>query len=739
MLSFKPDCMYRFKKSNILRISLLVIFLTSNGFSQSPVQDSLRNILVLHDGITQPGADTVRINALNRLARSFYPSYPDSLLFHAQKAYEEATVTDFKKGMAEALRYIGIAHYAVGNYDTALENYHNAAELSEQQGLKSSLASNYNNIAIIHDIRGDNDAALQYYYQSLSINRELENQQGIAYNLINLGLIHHNLGQISQALDTQLEGLKIAETLGDKNGMALALNNIGSIYSGIGRNDDAIEMHRQAFVLREQINNKPGMGSNLYSIGRIHFLENRPDSAIHYFDEALKFSHETDDIRMISKILVALGDAAMLKDNYDEAFHFYNQSIQNARDIGDRFETARIYVKLGRIELKKGFPQKALELVSQGREIGQQIDNMRILEFSASALSEIYEEMGDTGRALSYFKESAAIADSLNNHEIQRRSARLDADYEYFQREKELLLQQQERDMLTQRKTNRQNALIIFIFTIALFLVILLASISRNRKKLQKAHYALQASHTQIEHQKSVLEKQTHELSKANMDKSRLFSIISHDMKGPLAYAFMAIEMMEEKGSAYREKTLPLIRENIVNVYNLMENLLEWSKIQMKSENMELTDFDLYSVITEVNMAINSQISQKGIQVDNQVQRHTRVYAEKNITELVMRNLLTNAIKFSHRAGKIIIFSKPVHNHIEVCIEDQGTGIDPKELSGLFEEKTISKPGTANEKGSGLGLKLSRELLEKINGKLWMDSEPGKGTRVWFSLPAAGK
>ncbi len=726
------------KKSKIFpALVLLTFLLTGNLFSQSPAQDSLRNILILHEPNNSPGSDTVRVNTLNQLALSFYPSYPDSLLFYAQKAYDEAILADYTKGIAESLRFIGIAHYAVGSYDKALDNYHRAAELSEQLDLKGSLASNYNNIAVIHDIRGDNEAALDYYNKSLAINRERNNAQGIAYNLINTGLIYHNLGRISQALDTQMEALKIVEDLGDKSGMALALNNIGSIYNELGRIDDAIEKHRESLSLREEINDRRGMSSNLYSIGFIHMQGNRADSASWYFDKSLQLARAVNDKRGINKILVAQGDIASDCDDLEQAELLYLQALETGKEIGDQFSTARINIKLAHIESKKGNLPKALELARKGREMGKQIENMRILEVSAGALSEIYEAMGDTDKAFSYFKEAAQIADSLNNFEIQRRAARLDADYEYFHREKEWLLQQQEREMLAQRKSNRQTAAIIFILTIALFLAILLANILRNRKKLQKAHDALKASHIQIEQQKAALEKQAEELKKANKDKSRLFSVISHDMKGPLAYAFMAIEMIEEKGTAYREKTLPLIRENIVNVYNLMENLLEWSKIQMKSENMELTDFDLYNVITEVNMAINGQISQKGIKVDNQVQRHTRVYAEKNITELVLRNLLTNAIKFSHQGGEITVFSKHANNHIEVCIEDQGTGINPKEIEGLFEEKTISRPGTANEKGSGIGLKLSRELLEKVNGKLWMDSEPGKGTRVWFRLPAA--
>ncbi|TVQ15344.1 MAG: hypothetical protein EA361_05955 [Bacteroidetes bacterium] len=730
--------MHIFKKSKFFPAALLLTFLlTGNVFSQSPAQDSLRNILILHDPGNFPGSDTVRVNTLNQLALTFHPSDPDSLLIYAQKAYDAAALVGYKKGMAESLRYIGVAHYAVGSYDQALDNYYRAAELSEQLDLKGSLASNYNNIAIIHDIRGNNEAALDYYTKSLAINRERNNERGIAYNLINTGLIYHNLGRISQALDTQMEALKIVENLGDKNGMALALNNIGSIYNELGRIDDAIEKHRESLSLREEINDRRGMSSNLYSIGFIHMQGNRADSASWYFDKSLKLSRAVNDLRGINKVLVSQGDIASNRGELEQAEMLYLQALETGKEIGDQYITARINVKLALIETKKGNLAKALELARKGRETGKQIDNMRILEVSASALSEIYEALGDTDRAFSYFREAAQIADSLNNFEIQRRAARLDADYEYFQREKEWMLQQQEREMLAQRKSNRQTALIIFILTIALFLAILLANILRNRKKLQKAHNALQASYTQIENQKSALEKQAEALTKANKDKSRLFSVISHDMKGPLAYAFMAIEMMEEKGTAYREKTLPLIRENIVNVYNLMDNLLEWSRIQMNSENMELTDFDLYKVIIEVNMGINNQISQKGIKVDNQVQRKTLVTAERNITELVLRNLLTNAIKFSHQGGKITVFSKHINNHIEVCIEDQGMGINPKEIAGLFEEKTISKPGTANEKGSGIGLKLSKELLEKINGRLWIDSASDKGTRVWFSLPAA--
>lgn len=714
---------------------LLALLLHFSLTGATNARDSLYSLLLQHNLEASKMQDTTLVNVYNQLAKSYFPSYPDSIILYATRAIDLSGSVSHDQGLAEALRFMGIAHYIMARYDTALEYYFKSKELSEEIGFKINIANNYNNIAVIYDILGENTKSLEYYYNALAINREIDNKRGIAYNLINIGLIHHNQGQFTQALERQFEGLKITRSLDDKKGMALSLNNIGAIYSSLGRKQDAIEKYREAYKIRKEINDKVGMSSNLYSIGYTQLQINKSDSAGYYFDKATRLSLEANDTRGLMQILVAQGDIALDDRQFNEAKNIYNQAMKKSAEIGDRFNIARLHTKLARAELGLGNTSIALELAGTAREIGYQIDNKTLIQVSARILSEIYEHISDFQNALKYYKEHKQMIDSINNLEIQRRTARIDADYEFFKRENELLVAQQEKEMLSQARINRQVLVSTIFIILSVFLTITLILVQQNRKRIQQAMLALHEKNTEIHSQKKLLEDQKQDLEEANQAKNRLFSVISHDMKGPLAYATMAIDIVQNKDQQYSEKTLPLIKNNIDSVYQLMENLLEWSKVQMNRSAMEKKEFDLFGSSREAILAINSQAMGKEISVTSEIPKNTMLLADKSMIELVMRNLLTNAIKFSHKGSSIRIFAEENEDEIKVCTEDYGIGIAEEDIPGLFREKLVSKPGTANEKGAGLGLKLSRELLEKNDGRLWIESQQGKGTRAWFVLP----
>ncbi len=234
-----------------------------------------------------------------------------------------------------------------------------------------------------------------------------------------------------------------------------------------------------------------------------------------------------------------------------------------------------------------------------------------------------------------------------------------------------------------------------------------------------------------------LLKNQSEELSKLNQLKDKMFSIIAHDLRGPIMNLKEIMSVFDQKLISEEElKThLPIINTEIKTTSSLLENLLYWSRTQLKGEriNPDYLNLRLISIV-QLNL-LDSQIKDKYLTIDNTIAENVIVYADKNMVELVIRNLLSNAIKYCNPKDKITLSAKLEYDKYIVEIEDTGVGIDEKNISKLFGMNNFSTVGTNSERGTGIGLLLCKEFIEKNKGTIWVRSELGKGSVFGFTLP----
>lgn len=716
-------------------LTLILILVALALYPAPHKRDSLKTILQQHHQHITPLDDSTEVNILNQLAHLYFQSNTDSMKSYAGKALQKARKHNILTETAKAYNLMGIAHYARGMYEEAIDYYTHSSEIFSLLQQPTELANNYNNIAIIYDIRGDHETALHYYFKALEINKEHGFQRGSAYNLLNIGIIYYQMGRVMQALDKHLEALLICEIIDDANGMALIYNNLGAIYIELKKFDEGLRMNQKSYQIRKQLGDKSGMSSTLQNIADVHFTQHNLDSAHYYVERSAKLASQADDVRRYNITRKLMAKIMVTQQKYDDAQLIYLEIIEAFNQLGDQKNLALSLAQSAELQLRKGRVSRALSQANQAYQIGTSTDNQQVMQEANRVLADIHQAGNDFEKALFYYKSFTEISDSLNNYEIQRQSARLDAEYEYLKKEQELLHQQQEKELQSRIQFNRMIFISVLIFLVATFLAFILVMNLRSRKKIQRAMEELKVKNQKILEQTKQLKKQAKELHEANQTKSRLFSIIGHDLKGPLAYASMAIDMAQDKDEAYLKKNLPLIKNNIDNVYILMENLLEWARVQMHKETLQTENLKLLHVCTSAAMGLQAMADKKDISIDTSPLQNVYVEADKDMLELILRNLLSNAIKFSRPKDSITVWAESLPQQVRVCIEDRGVGIDPKDIPGLFGEKLVSRPGTAMEKGSGLGLKLCKELLEKNKGAIHIESEPGKGTRVFFTLP----
>jgi signal transduction histidine kinase len=234
------------------------------------------------------------------------------------------------------------------------------------------------------------------------------------------------------------------------------------------------------------------------------------------------------------------------------------------------------------------------------------------------------------------------------------------------------------------------------------------------------------------------------EISEAkNKEYEETIKIIGHDLKGPITAWSNIVNiliMRAEGGDSIDNKELVDILKEITknsdNISKLLENILEWNKLKQEGKKPEMFVLDLSSEINNSTAVLSEIIKAKGVKLENQVSKDIKVLANSNMIQTVLRNLSSNAIKYTNEGGNIVISSEKSDDNIKILIKDDGVGINKEKLEKLFKNIVVSSEGTKGETGTGLGLLLCKENVEKMGGTISVESEEGKGTTFTISLPS---
>ena len=286
---------------------------------------------------------------------------------------------------------------------------------------------------------------------------------------------------------------------------------------------------------------------------------------------------------------------------------------------------------------------------------------------------------------------------------------------------------------------------------IVLLLAVVYLIVFLNGRRLKKANLNLEElvikrtreiikTNLELAKQKEEITTQRDQLKELNSTKDRFFSIIAHDLKNPFNSILGLADLMKSSYGELDEKEMSAIIDNLYlsshNAYELLRNLLEWSMSQLSGIEFKPQRMLLSVIIEECIGLINFSAKEKKITILNWIDEGMYVYADTDLTKTVLRNLLANAVKFSNPEGRISIYGKFEKNFVKITIEDNGIGIRPELIGKLFRRDTKSTtPGTANERGTGLGLILCKEFVEKQGGQIHVESEYGKYSKFIFTLP----
>jgi signal transduction histidine kinase len=379
--------------------------------------------------------------------------------------------------------------------------------------------------------------------------------------------------------------------------------------------------------------------------------------------------------------------------------------------------------------------------------------------------------MGNRTESTNYFNLYTAISKKIQDEELKRREADAnrivmqaeskvtiveaekkatekelaEKDIELFTKQRILEKAQQEakeREMeieLLSAQSKLQTAEIsrqklmrnIYIFII--FAAVIIAGLMYyNYNEKKKANILLQNKNFEIR-------AQAEELEKLNSLKDKLFSIISHDLRSPIASLITLINLTEQgylKEDGFKN-VISELSKNVGYTSSLLENLLRWSQSQLKGTAVNTAIFNISEIISERFELLKNQAEAKSVSISFSIDSSINAFADKDMIELVLRNLTSNAIKFCNPYDKIEISAKHKNSSLEFCVADSGIGISPDVMNNLFGLNMYTSRGTQNEKGTGLGLILCKDFVELNGGHIWAESTLGKGSKFFFTIPTA--
>jgi ligand-binding sensor domain-containing protein/signal transduction histidine kinase len=259
------------------------------------------------------------------------------------------------------------------------------------------------------------------------------------------------------------------------------------------------------------------------------------------------------------------------------------------------------------------------------------------------------------------------------------------------------------------------------------------------KKQNQKLENVVLERTQEINQQKEEIETQSAYLQEMNFLKDKLFSVIAHDLRSPLNSLKGTMNLLRSGDLSIEDFNLLIqkLNTNLSVTSGLLDNLLFWARSQMQGYQIRAEKIDIQELVNNQCVLFEKMARDKQIALQNKIQQPIIVFADKNMIDLILRNLVANAIKFCQKDDKIEIYAQNLEKDALITVQDSGVGIEPENLEKLFTLNNFTTLGTKNEKGTGLGLMLCKEFVEKNDGKIWVESELGKGAKFVFSLPLA--
>jgi signal transduction histidine kinase len=583
------------------------------------------------------------------------------------------------------------------------------------------------------------DSSLFYAEKALQLSAKIQYQKGQANAFRNIGFAFQRLGKLANATQYYLKSIPLFEQQKDSTGLGNTWNGLGICYFEQGDLESALMYYVRAKTIFYHQGNMARYSASLGNIGYTYLQMGNLQLAKEYAEKALMIASKTGVPAVISFSFSLLGEIARQQQDYSTSKKYFEECRKVAEKYPENFvANSRMYFLLGLLYTDLKDRTKAKRYLDSSLNISLR-GNLRFhIKNTYEGFQYFYEKMKDYQKAYHYQGLVLLYSDSLFNQESSRQIATMQKEIELQSKESQISL-------LTKERENQllfRNSLIgTFCFTVILLgLAINRYQVKgRSEKHLRKQQEILQEQSAEIERTNTTLHNQNEELAALNEEKTELMGIVAHDLKNPIS-AVRGLADLMYTGIAESEQVEEIsgaIVKTADRMLELVKNLLDVNQLESGGMKFLRNEFDIAPLVESAVWQYQTQARAKNITLHYSTEATSSlVIADEQAVMEILDNILSNAVKYSPHGKNVFVRVKTIVHTVRVEVQDEGQGISEDDMKKLFGKfARLSARPTGGEHSTGLGLSIVKKMVEAMNGKVWCESEVGKGATFMVELP----
>ncbi len=638
------------------------------------------------------------------LAIVYFPdSYAQTPADHPANLSSVETLIERSRQQKNASSALAFAEKAVYLADS-LGNYHLKADALHQSG-------------IAWKFLGDQLKSATRLMEAIEMYKALRLHNKLHKAKIDLGETYRATRTYHLSLDNLYTSLSFFKMQADSVVMAEIYNRLtATYYEMLFTHPDYVKLSEKGYE-----------NENIFIEGFAGFpeIESYLSKSIHYLDTS---NYIANSLRLNGLIISNMNIQASLYNVTNDplrALELFNEIIDIIHNTGVNELLPLVYINkariLGRYRMNK--PMEAIKMAHEALELAKAQDINIYVFMAYEVLHDNYFAIGDYKNAYFSMNATRNLLEQFNHEKLEILTQTQFLEYQIKQRELELQARRNQIALMV-------ASIIAILFAFSVFFIILSG---KNRKQ----RYLL----AELQQKNQIITGQNEKLLTANAEKDKLFSIIAHDLKAPFQSILGISEMLKDDSetldSIETQKLAGLVHTSASRTMQLLDDLLDWARLQQNRISFASEDIPVAHLMQFISELLHETAAKKNIQIVSQLPADLTMKADKEMLKTILRNLISNALKFSYPGTQVIVSAEAANGNVKISVSDSGVGIPNDKIEQLFSiGNTHIMPGTANEKGTGLGLVLCREFVEKHGGRIWVNSEVGKGAEFSFIIPS---
>ncbi|RMG85080.1 MAG: GHKL domain-containing protein [Bacteroidetes bacterium] len=669
------------------------------------IAGTLALVTCLSSGILASQPDTLDAALVNYLAekqkegksKTFYDigeyysgkrAYDQAISYY-QKAVDAAIRAKDMAQAAEATYAMAKAYARINEYEKSNEQYLTYLNLRGDDLSPKRRALVLAKIGKNHEVMGAFEEAYKYLMEAMNIQESINDTKGLLSTLYELGTLFFYQKNYTEALSYYQRVLEFAQKSGNQRSVYSCLDAIGGTYQRLGDIDQAASYGLQAYELAKAMQYKGGVAYSAHNLGALYLQKKEYDRALRFFEEALRLKKEMGNLH---------------------------------GQIGTITATAAVYIALDQ-------PENAIPILEEARDIALRIDARNQLLEVYKILAQAYHDAKKPGQAYETLNRLISVKDSVFNENMVAKMQEIKTNYELQKKEAQIALLQKEGEIDT--------LYVSIALGSGVFLLIVIILLFRQNRAQLRTNALLEEKNRAIYEANEKIARQNRKLESSNEELKQFAYVASHDLKEPLRMIGSYTSLLKRRYVSHLDETanefMDFVVDGVKRMENLLNDLLTYSRVN--SRELELEKVNTEMTLSVVLNTLRQTIEEQNAEVRVNFKNLPEVRASKTHLNQLFQNLISNALKFKGQNPPVVeVDCRREGNEYIFWVKDNGIGISAENLEKIFEMFRRLHSKQAYE-GSGIGLATCKKIVEKHGGRIWVESEVGKGSTFYFTIP----